>query len=87
MGDSYPKRGDREYIQNKAELTFTTRNMPQKSWWMKLFDIVNDRNKVIRVCWLPPKAPSVRTLADEITSITAPTLLIWGNNDTITPPL
>ena len=42
MGDSYPKRGDREYIQNKAEPLFTTRNMPEELV-DELFDIVNDR--------------------------------------------
>ncbi|HAE14428.1 MAG: alpha/beta hydrolase [Chitinophagales bacterium] len=85
MGDSYPKRGDREYIQNKAELTFYNPKHATEELVDELFDIVNDRNKVIRVL-ATAKSAIRENLADEITSITAPTLLIWGNNDTITPP-
>ena len=51
----------------------------------ELFDIVNDRNKG-DPCAGYRQSAIRENLADEITSITAPTLLIWGNNDTITPP-
>ena len=85
MGDSYPKRGDYEYIKKKAELTFHNPAFATKELVDELFDIVNDRNKVIRVL-TTAKSAIRQNLAEEVAKITAPTLLIWGNNDTITPP-
>lgn len=85
MGDSYPKRGDYEYIKKKAELTFYDPKFASKELVDELFDIVNDRNKVIRVL-ATAKSAIRQNLAEEVAKITAPTLLIWGNNDTITPP-
>ncbi len=85
MGDSYPKRGDYEYIKQKAELTFYNPEHASKELVDELFDIVNDRNKVIRVL-ATAKSAIRQNLGEELHQITAPTLLIWGNNDTITPP-
>lgn len=85
MGDSYPKRGDYDYIKQKTELTFYDPKHATKELVDELFDIVNDRNKVIRVL-ATAKSAIRQNLGEELGKITAPTLLIWGNNDTITPP-
>ncbi|MBK7037465.1 MAG: alpha/beta hydrolase [Bacteroidetes bacterium] len=85
MGDSYPKRGDYEYIKKKAELTFHNPAFATKELVDELFDIVNDRNKVLRVL-TTAKSAIRQNLAEEVSKISAPTLLVWGNNDTITPP-
>lgn len=85
MGDSYPKRGDYEYIKKKAELTFHNPAFATKELVDELFDIVNDRNKVLRVL-TTAKSAIRQNLAEEVAKISAPTLLVWGNNDTITPP-
>jgi len=85
MGDSYPKRGDYEYIKRKAELTFYDPKHATKELVDDLFDIVNDRNKVIRVL-STAKSAIRQNLAEEVSKISAPTLLIWGKDDTITPP-
>ncbi|HNA57018.1 MAG TPA: alpha/beta hydrolase [Chitinophagales bacterium] len=85
MGDSYPKRGDYEYIKRKTEVTFYDTKHATKELVDEFFDIVNDRNKVIRVL-ATAKSAIRHNLAEEVSKITVPTLLIWGNNDTITPP-
>ncbi|MBC8047545.1 MAG: alpha/beta hydrolase [Fimbriimonadaceae bacterium] len=85
MGDSYPKRGDYEYIKRKTEVTFYDPKHATKELVDELFDIVNDRNKVIRVL-ATAKSAIRQNLGEEVGKITSPTLLIWGNNDTITPP-
>jgi pimeloyl-ACP methyl ester carboxylesterase len=85
MGDSYPKRGDYDYIKQKAELTFYDPKHASKELVDELFDIVNDRNKVIRVL-ATAKSAIRQNIGEELSKIEAPTLLIWGNNDTITPP-
>jgi 2-hydroxy-6-oxonona-2,4-dienedioate hydrolase len=35
MGDSYPKRGDYEYIKKRPSLLFSIPIRPLRNWWMK----------------------------------------------------
>lgn len=85
MGDTYPKRGDYEYIRKKTEVTFYDPAMATKELVDEVYDIVNQRLKVIKVIALA-KSAIRNNLGDELKEIKTPTLLIWGNNDTITPP-
>ncbi|MET0635562.1 MAG: alpha/beta fold hydrolase [Chitinophagaceae bacterium] len=85
MGDSYPKRGDYEYIRKKTELTFYDPAMASKELVDDVFAITNNRLKVIKIIALA-KSAIRNNLGEELKEITLPTLLIWGNNDTITPP-
>ncbi len=85
MGDSYPKRGDREYIRKKTELTFYDPAMATDELVNEVFEITNNRIKVIKIIALA-KSAIRNNLGEELSSIKQPTCLIWGNNDTITPP-
>jgi pimeloyl-ACP methyl ester carboxylesterase len=85
MGDSYPKRGDYEYIKKKTELTFYDPATATKELVDEVFSITNNRIKVIKIIALA-KSAIRNNLGEELSKITLPTLLIWGNNDTITPP-
>ncbi len=85
MGDSYPKRGDKEYIRNKTQLTFYDPAMATEELVNEVFEITNNRIKVIKIIALA-KSAIRNNLGDELKSIKVPTCLIWGNNDTITPP-
>ncbi len=85
MGDTYPKRGDYEYIKRKTELTFFDPAMASKELVDEVYDIVNQRTKVIKIIALA-KSAIRNNLGDELKQIQVPTLLVWGNNDTITPP-
>lgn len=85
MGDTYPKRGDYEYIRKKTELTFYDPAMATKELVDEVFEITNNRLKVIKIIALA-KSAIRNNLGEEISQIQQPTLLIWGNNDTITPP-
>jgi len=85
MGDSYPKRGDYEYIKKKTEVTFYDPNTATKELVDEVFEITTNRLKVIKVIALAKSA--IRSnLGEELNLIKQPTLLIWGNNDNITPP-
>src|SRR6478672_3181433 len=85
MGDSYPKRGDYEYIKRKTELTFYDPRTATKDLVDEVYELCNNRLKVIKIISLA-KSAIRNNLGEEINQITQPTLLIWGNNDTITPP-
>jgi len=85
MGDTYPKRGDKEYIRNKTALTFYDPSMATDELVDEVFEITNNRLKVIKIITLAKSA--IRSnLGEELSQIQQPTCLIWGNNDIITPP-
>lgn len=85
MGDTYPKRGDKEYIRNKTALTFYDPKMATDELVNEVFEITNNRLKVIKIIALA-KSAIRNNLGEELNQIKQPTCLIWGNNDTITPP-
>jgi len=85
MGDSYPKRGDKEYIRTKTRLTFYDPAMATDELVDEVFEITNNRLKVIKIIALA-KSAIRNNLGEELKNISKPTCLIWGNNDTITPP-
>ena len=85
MGDTYPKRGDLEYIRKKTQLTFYDPNMATDELVNEVFEITNNRMKVIKIISLA-KSAIRNNLGEELNQIKQPVCLIWGNNDTITPP-
>jgi pimeloyl-ACP methyl ester carboxylesterase len=85
MGDTYPKRGDKEYIRKKTELTFYDPAMATDDLVNEVFEITNNRIKVIKIIALA-KSAIRNNLGEELNQIKQHTLLIWGQNDTITPP-
>ncbi len=85
MGDSYPKRGDYEYIRKKTELTFYDPKTATKELVDEVYSITNNRLKAIKIIALA-KSAIRNNLGEELNQIKQPTLLVWGNDDTITPP-
>jgi 2-hydroxy-6-oxonona-2,4-dienedioate hydrolase len=85
MGDTYPKRGDYDYIKKKTELTFYDPKTATKELVDEVYEIVNNRIKALKIISLA-KSAIRNNLGEELNQIKQPTLLIWGNNDTITPP-
>lgn len=85
MGDSYPKRGDYDYIKNKTAQTFYDPAMATKELVDEVFEITKNRLKVIKIIALA-KSAIRNNLGEDLNQIKIPTLLIWGKNDTVTPP-
>ncbi len=85
MGDTYPKRGDKEYIRNKTALTFYDPKLATEELVNEVFEITNNRLKVIKIIALA-KSAIRNNLGEELSQVKQPTCLIWGNNDSITPP-
>jgi len=86
MGETYPKRGDYEFIRKKTELTFYDPKVATKELVDEIYSIVNNRLKAIKIIALA-KSAIRNNLSDELRVIKVPTCLIWGKNDTITPPM
>jgi pimeloyl-ACP methyl ester carboxylesterase len=85
MGDTYPKRGDYEYIKNKTALTFYDPAMATPELVDEVFEITRNRIKVIKIIALA-KSAIRNNLGEDLNQIKVPTCLIWGKNDTVTPP-
>ena len=85
MGDSYPKRGDYEYIKKKAEDVFYDPSIATKELVDEVFATVNDRMKVIKTITIA-KSAIRHNMAKDLPKIKTPTCLIWGKNDQVTPP-
>jgi len=85
MGDTYPKLVDYEYIKKKTSMTFYNPNTASKELVDDVYAIVNNRIKAIKIIALA-KSAIRNNLGEELKEIKHPTLLVWGNNDTITPP-
>lgn len=85
LGSSFPKRGDYEFIRKKTEAIFFDPAVANKELVDEVFDTVNDRNKAIRII-ATAKSAVRHNLGDKLHQIKVPTLLIWGRQDTVTPP-
>lgn len=85
FGTAFPKRGDYEYIKNKTAATFYDPATASKELVDEVFGIVNDRGKAIRVV-ATAKSAVRHNVGDKLHLIKAPTLLIWGLQDIVTPP-
>ena len=85
MGDSFPQRKNYEYIKRKAQEVFYDPKVATKELVDEVFDIVNDRMKVLRTLSLA-KSAIRHNMAKDLPTMKLPTCLIWGRNDQVTPP-
>lgn len=85
MGDSYPKRGDYEYIKKKAEAVFFDPAVATKELVDEVFSVVNDRIKVIKTLTIA-KSAIRHNMAKDLPKMHIKTCIIWGKNDLVTPP-
>jgi pimeloyl-ACP methyl ester carboxylesterase len=85
LGDGYPKRGDYDYIKKKSEAVFYDPKIATKEIVDEVFESVNDRNKLVRTLALA-KSAIRHNMAKELPKMKTPTAIIWGKQDSVTPP-
>jgi len=85
MGGNYPKKGDKEFIRKKVEITFYDPKNTTDELVDEVFETVNDRMKVLRILTMA-KSAIRHNMRKDIPHIKVPVCLIWGKNDVITPP-
>lgn len=85
FGGSFPRREDKAYIRKKVETTFYDPAVATEELIEEVFQIINDRNKLVRILAIA-KSAIRHNMKDELPNIVAPTCLIWGRNDGVTPP-
>ena len=85
MGESYPKRGDYDYIKKKAENVFYDPKVATKEIVDEVYKTVNDRGKLIRTLAIA-KSAIRHNMAKDLPNMPQPTCIIWGKQDDVTPP-
>ncbi|MFL2611621.1 MAG: alpha/beta fold hydrolase [Flavobacteriaceae bacterium] len=85
MGESYPKRENYEYIKRKTQEVFYNSKIATKKIVDEVFDTVNNREKLVRTLAIA-KSAIRHNMSEELPNIKTPTLLVWGENDLVTPP-
>jgi pimeloyl-ACP methyl ester carboxylesterase len=85
MGESTPKRFDREFVRERAAYTFYDPVHASDELVDDIMDVVADRARVLRLIQMARSARDEK-VEDALPQIQVPTLLIWGKEDRLTPP-
>ena len=85
MGDSFPRRGDYEYIKRKTEEVFYNPKVATKELVDKVFEIANNRISTLKLLGYA-KSAIRHNMASDIPNFKMPVCLIWGEHDKVTPP-
>jgi pimeloyl-ACP methyl ester carboxylesterase len=85
MGDGYPKRGDYEFIKKKAQDVFYDPEVATKEIVDEVFATVNDRIKLVKTLAIA-KSAIRHNMSKDLPHMFTPTCIIWGKNDSVTPP-
>ncbi len=86
MGGSFPRRGSYEYIRERVEYTFYDPKTVTEEYVQEVFDTTKSIPKCLRIVAIA-KSAQRHNMSKEVPNIKVPTLLVWGLNDTITPPM
>ncbi len=86
MGGSFPKRGSYEYVKERVQYTFYSPDTISEDYINEVFETTKSIPKCLNIVAIA-KSAQRHNMARELPQIKIPTLLIWGLNDTITPPL
>lgn len=85
MGGTYPKRGNKTYVEERVKYTFYDPNVASKELIDEVFEITSNIRKGLNIVSIA-KSAQRQNVAEDILGLEIPTLLVWGLNDTITPP-
>jgi len=85
FGASYPKKGDRDYIRERVKLTFYDPKSTTEELVTEVYETLQDRMKVLRLLTMA-KSAIRHNMRKDLPNFTQQTCLVWGLQDTITPP-
>ncbi len=85
MGTGNPRRHDRNFIRERAAITFYDEKHVTEDLIDEMADVVTDRPAVMRLIRIA-RASKKETVRTRLHAVRVPTLLIWGEDDAITPP-
>ncbi len=85
LGNSFPRRGDYEYIKAKTEEVFYNPKTATKELVDSVFKMANTPESLLRLVKYA-KSAIRHNMAKDLPGLNMPSLIIWGKNDIVTPP-
>ncbi len=85
MGNNYPRRGDKEFVRTKTQEVFYDKSIATDELVDQVYEVINDRNTLVKTLAIAKSAVR-HNMANDLPNMNQPTCLIWGKNDTVTPP-
>lgn len=85
FGETFPKRGSYEYVLKKTQEVFYNPEVATKEIVDDVFETLNDRKKAIKTLYIARSAIK-HNMKDDLKDIKNPVCLIWGKQDSVTPP-
>jgi pimeloyl-ACP methyl ester carboxylesterase len=82
---SFPKRSTYAYIRERVAYTFYDPTVATDALVDEVFRITTDAARCLSIVRMA-KSAQRHYVADLLPEIPTPTLLIWGDDDTVTPP-
>lgn len=85
MGNNYPRRGDKEFVRTKTQEVFYDKSIATDELVDQVYDVINDRNTLVKTLAIAKSAVR-HNMANDLPNMSQPTCIIWGKNDSVTPP-
>lgn len=85
FGASYPRKGDKEYLKQRISLTFYDPASTTDELVDEVFETIQDKGKLLRILTMA-KSAIRHNMRKDLPNFLMPVCLIWGKQDTITPP-
>ena len=85
FGASYPRKGDKAYLKERVSLTFYDPASTTDELVDEVYDTIQDKGKLLRILTMA-KSAIRHNMRKDLPNFHVPTCLIWGKQDTITPP-
>ena len=85
MGDSFPRRKNKDYIREKTEEVFYNPKVATDELVDRVFEIANNRISILKLLGYA-KSAIRHNMGRDLPHFNMPVCLIWGENDKVTPP-
>ena len=84
FGESYPRKGDKDYLRERISLTFYDPKATTDDLVDEIYETLRDKMKVLSILKIA-KSAIRHNMRKDIPLMTLPVCLIWGKNDNVTP--
>jgi len=85
FGASYPRKGDKAFLKEKISQTFYDPASTTDELVDEVYETIQDKGKLLRILTMA-KSAIRHNMRNDIPNFRMPVCLIWGQQDTITPP-
>ena len=85
LGNTFPRRGDKEYIRKKTQEVFYDPNVATDELVNRVYETANKRTSILKLLGYA-KSAIRHNMANDLPNLEINTCLIWGKEDIVTPP-